>query len=59
MFNKSLADFFELNTYELFMRAGVEVLPISYGLWVVDKEICVQNIVKNLGLNQRGLLLGY
>jgi superfamily I DNA and/or RNA helicase len=46
------ADFFELNTYKLFKRAGVEVLPISYGLWVVDKEACVAKIVKKLGLTQ-------
>lgn len=46
------ADFFELNTYKLFKRAGVEVLPISYGLWVVDKEACVTKIVKKLGLTQ-------
>ncbi|WNC68017.1 ATP-binding protein [Thalassotalea nanhaiensis] len=43
------ADFFELNTYKLFKRAGVEVLPISYGLWVVDREACLQKIVKKLG----------
>lgn len=41
-------DFFELNTYKLFKRAGVEVLPISYGLWVVDKEACLQEIIKKL-----------
>jgi len=43
-------DFFELNTYKLFKRAGVEVLPISYGLWVVDKEACIAKIAKKLGL---------
>ncbi|WP_426357224.1 DEAD/DEAH box helicase [Pseudocolwellia sp. HL-MZ19] len=43
------ADFFELNTYKLFKRAGVEVLPISYGLWVVDKEVCIAKIDKILG----------
>ena len=46
------ADFFELNTYKLFKRAGVEILPISYGLWVVDKEACVAKIVKKLGFTQ-------
>jgi len=44
------ADFFELNTYKLFKRAGVEVLPISYGLWVVDKEACIEKIKKKLCL---------
>ncbi|GGI74979.1 DEAD/DEAH box helicase [Shewanella gelidii] len=47
-------DFFELNTYKLFKRAGVEVLPVSYGLWVVDKEACIQQIATklNVSLNQ-------
>jgi hypothetical protein len=52
------ADFFELNTYKLFKRAGVEVLPISYGLWVVDKEACVTKIVKKLGLTQYQIPVG-
>ncbi|SFC41816.1 DEAD/DEAH box helicase [Pseudoalteromonas denitrificans] len=42
------ADFFELNTYKLFKRAGIEVLPISYGLWVVDKNVCIQKIISKL-----------
>ncbi|KGJ95866.1 DEAD/DEAH box helicase [Colwellia psychrerythraea] len=46
------ADYFELNTYKLFKRAGVEVLPISYGLWVVDKEVCIAKIAKKLGLTK-------
>lgn len=44
------ADFFELNTYKLFKRAGVEVLPISYGLWVVDKDACIAEVAKKLNL---------
>ena len=40
------ADFFELNTYKIFKRAGIDVLPISYGLWVVDKETCIQQVIK-------------
>ena len=52
------ADFFELNTYKLFKRAGVEVLPISYGLWVVDKEACVAKIVKKIGLTQYQIPVG-
>jgi hypothetical protein len=43
------ADFFEFNTYKLFKRAGVDVLPISYGLWVVDKNACLQEIMKKMG----------
>jgi len=44
-------DFFELDTYKLFKRAGIDVLPISYGLWVVDKELCVAQVAKRLGIN--------
>lgn len=46
------ADFFELNTYKLFKRAGVEVLPISYGLWVVDKDVCIAEVAKKLNLTK-------
>jgi len=42
------ADFFELDTYKLFSRAKIEMLPISYGLWVVDKDTCIQAIVSRL-----------
>jgi len=52
------ADFFELNTYKLFKRAGVDVLPISYGLWVVDKETCINKVVNKLALNTKQLSLG-
>lgn len=41
-------DFFELDTYKLFSRANIEMFPISYGLWVVDKNICIQNIIDKL-----------
>ena len=46
------ADFFEFNTYKLFKRAGVEVLPISYGLWVVDKHACLQEVMRKLGIDK-------
>ena len=52
------ADFFELNTYKLFKRAGVEVLPISYGLWVVDKETCIAKVAKKLGVTQNQIPVG-
>ncbi|MFY8325662.1 DEAD/DEAH box helicase [Pseudoalteromonas sp. ZZD1] len=42
------ADFFELDTYKLFSRANIEMLPISYGLWVVDKDTCIQAIITKL-----------
>ena len=44
------ADFFELDTYKLFSRANIEILPISYGLWVVDQSTCVQHIVSKLSV---------
>mgnify|MGYP000061564821 CR=1 FL=1 len=43
--------FFELNTYKLFKRAGIEILPISYGLWVINKEACVARIAKQLSIS--------
>jgi hypothetical protein len=42
------ANFFELTTYKLFKRAGVDVLPISYGLWIVDKQACIDKITQTL-----------
>lgn len=41
-------DFFELNTYKIFKRAGIEIIPISYALWVTDKALCLQKILKKL-----------
>jgi len=41
-------DFFEFNTYKLFKRVGIDVLPISYGLWVVDKQACINEIIKKI-----------
>jgi hypothetical protein len=38
-------DFFELDTYKLLQRAGIEILPISYGLWIVDKQACIDQIL--------------
>ena len=53
--NKSLAidligfpgeheDFLELNTYYLFSRAGLQVFPLSYGIWQVDRNMCISAI---------------
>ena len=46
----SWTEFFEFNTYKLFKRAGIEVLPISYGLWLVDKDACLQEIMTRIGI---------
>ncbi|WP_435234849.1 DEAD/DEAH box helicase [Psychromonas sp. PT13] len=45
------ADYFEFNTYKLFKRAGVDVLPISYGLWVTDKASCLREIMNKLNIS--------
>jgi hypothetical protein len=42
------ANFFELTTYKLFKRADIDVLPISYGLWIVDKQACIDKITQTL-----------
>ncbi|WP_199610082.1 AAA domain-containing protein [Flocculibacter collagenilyticus] len=44
--------FFELDTYKIFKRAGIEVLPISYSLWVINRSVCKEKIVNMLGANQ-------
>jgi len=36
----------ELSTYYLFYRAGLEVFPLSFGLWSMDRELCVNEIKK-------------
>lgn len=43
-------NFFELDTNKLMKRAGVDILPISYGLWVTDKDACIAKISANLDL---------
>lgn len=35
-------DYFELNTYKVIKRAGIEVFPLSYALWIKDKPRCVE-----------------
>nr|WP_275441648.1 AAA domain-containing protein [Psychrobium sp. MM17-31] len=42
------ADFFELNTYKVLQRAGIEILPISYGLWLTEPQRCVDEIKSRL-----------
>ena len=43
-------DYFELSTYKVIKRAGISVLPISYALWLQDKEACLGAIRKALGI---------
>ncbi|QSX37012.1 DEAD/DEAH box helicase [Shewanella sedimentimangrovi] len=44
-------DFFEINTYKILHRAGLNVLPISYGLWTLDPKLCIQRILKGLAVH--------
>ena len=39
------ADYFELNTYKVMKRAGIEVFPLSYALWLQDKEACLNALL--------------
>ncbi|WP_037027285.1 AAA domain-containing protein [Psychromonas aquimarina] len=43
-------DYFELNSYKLFKRAGIDILPVSYGLWIADKQACVEQILSKLDM---------
>jgi len=40
--------FFELTTYYLFSRAGLEVFPLSYGLWQTNEDLCIDAIKNKL-----------
>ncbi|MCL2914494.1 DNA2/NAM7 family helicase [Shewanella corallii] len=39
--------FFELNSYSILRRAGVQVIPISYGLWRTRPQSCIDKIVSS------------
>ncbi len=39
-------DYFELDTYKVLKRAGVDVLPLSYALWLQDRDACLFAIKK-------------
>jgi len=40
--------FLDINTYYLFSRAGLNVFPLTYGVWQMDKNICVDEIKNKL-----------
>jgi superfamily I DNA and/or RNA helicase len=42
------ADYFELNTYKLIKRAGINFVPLSYSLWLKDKGACLEAIREQL-----------
>lgn len=41
-------DHFELNSYKVIKRAGMDVFPLSYHLWLTNKPLCVDAIVSRL-----------
>ena len=42
------SDHFELNTYKLIKRAGINFVPLCYSLWLKDKGACLEAIRKQL-----------
>ncbi|MGL6010901.1 MAG: DEAD/DEAH box helicase, partial [Shewanella oncorhynchi] len=46
------ADFFEIELYKLLQRAGIKLIPVSYGLWCQQRELCIQHICQQLGITQ-------
>jgi hypothetical protein len=47
------SNFFELNTYKLFKRVGIEVLPVSYGLWLVQPQSCIEKVLNMLAVPEK------
>ncbi len=43
-------DFFEVNMYKLLQRAGVNLLPLSYGLWSQQPALCIDYICNKFKL---------
>lgn len=44
------ADFFDIELYKLLQRAGIKLIPVSYGLWCQQRELCIQHICQQLGI---------
>lgn len=42
-------DYFELNTYKVIKRAGIDVIPLSYALWLSDPKSCLDAISQRFG----------
>ncbi|MFV7772645.1 hypothetical protein [Shewanella marisflavi] len=40
----------EINLYKLLQRAGVSLMPLSYGLWSQQKALCIDHICKQFGI---------
>lgn len=48
------ADFFDIELYKLLQRAGIKLIPVSYGLWCQQQELCIQYICQQLDISQLG-----
>ncbi|WP_330130941.1 DEAD/DEAH box helicase [Shewanella xiamenensis] len=46
------SDFFDIELYKLLQRAGIKLIPVSYGLWCQQQELCIQHICQQLGITQ-------
>ncbi|MFQ3251188.1 MAG: hypothetical protein ACI9O6_003035 [Glaciecola sp.] len=41
-------DYFELNTYKVIKRAGIDVFPLSYALWVKNRQACIDSLLSSI-----------
>lgn len=46
-------NYFELNTYKVIKRAGIEVFPLSYALWKKDQTRCLEAILVAVGRQEQ------
>ena len=53
------SDFFELNSYKLFKRVGINILPISYGLWVINQGLCLQKVAEYFSIELKNQQEGH
>jgi hypothetical protein len=44
---------FPLERYKMFHRAGFRILPITYSLWRVGRERCLDEVERVLAVHQR------
>lgn len=46
------ADFFDIELYKLLQRAGIKLIPVSFGLWCQQRELCIQQICNQFKIEQ-------
>jgi hypothetical protein len=39
--------YFELNTYKVIKRVGINVFTLSYALWLKDREVCDEALMSH------------